>query len=60
MNEKQARAAIKELHAIHERTPAQILRAIVRNGGEWPTVVGAITEALNLTPEEVEEMESNA
>lgn len=60
MNAKQARAAIKELHDEHGRSPAQILSAIVRNGGEWPTVVWAITDALKLTPEEVEEMEANA
>jgi hypothetical protein len=59
MNAKQARAAIKELNN-NGRSPAQILSAIVRNGGEWPAVVWAITDALKLTPKEVEEMEADA
>ena len=59
MNAKQARAAIKELNN-SGRSPAQILSAIVSNGGEWSDVVWAITDALKLTPEEVAEMESDA
>lgn len=59
MNAKQARAAIKELNN-SGRSPAQILSAIVSNGGEWSDAVWFITDTLKLTPDEVEEMEADA